>query len=234
MLGIIPVRGGSKGVPGKNIKPLGGKPLLYYTIDAALNSKLLATSIVSTDSEEIAKIARDRSITVPFLRPASLAQDGTPTLPVIQHALQYFIAQGISFDAVCLLQATSPFRKKGLIDEAIQKFTASNCDAIVSVLPVPHEYNPHWVFEPKEDGLLRISTGEEKIIPRRQELPKAYFRDGAIYITRTEIILKENSLLGRKLSYIENDPEWHVNIDTLEDWERAEKKVDAFREICVE
>jgi CMP-N,N'-diacetyllegionaminic acid synthase len=120
-----------------------------------------------------------------------------------------------------LLQPTNPFRENGFIDQAIEKFTASKADSLVSVLSIPHEFNPHWAFEENENGLLQIATGEERIIPRRQDLPKAYFRDGSIYITKTSVI-KKDSLYGNSIAYIHSNPEWHVNIDTMEDWEKAE------------
>lgn len=220
ILGIIPARGGSKGVPGKNIKLLGELPLLAYTTKSALASKQLSKVILSTDSPSIAAVAQHYGIEVPFLRPETLATDTASSIAVVQHAVSYLENQGEFFDAVCLLQPTSPFRPKGFIDLAIQKFIHEDVDALVSVLPVPHEFNPHWVFEPNEKGLLQIATGEQEIIKRRQDLPPAYFRDGTLYITKTSVI-KEGSFYGAKLSYIENNPAFYVNIDTEADWEKA-------------
>jgi CMP-N,N'-diacetyllegionaminic acid synthase len=226
------MRGGSKGVPGKNIKILGTKPLIQYTLDAAQQSKLISRCIVSTDSQEIADCVNHIGGHVPFLRPDSLALDNTPTLPVIQHALRFYMEQGETYDAVCLLQATSPFRIPGFIDEAITRFIAMECDALISVLPVPTEFNPHWTFEPAGHGFLKIATGEEKIISRRQDLPPAFFRDGSVYITKTNVLLKEGSLYGQTLGYIQSEPMWHVNIDTLEDWQEAERMVEKYNERC--
>lgn len=221
ILGLIPARGGSKGVPKKNIKLLGRKPLIEYTLDDAKNSKLLTEIVVSTDDEEIAIAAEISGLKPPFLRPTELAQDTSTSLEVVQHAIVFFESQNIFFDAVCLLQPTSPFRENGIIDKAIEKFISSNADSLVSVLPIPHEYNPHWAFEENELGLLKIATGEDKIIPRRQELPKSFHRDGSIYITKTGVI-KNGSLYGNSIAYIESNPDFHVNIDTLKDWEKAE------------
>lgn len=234
ILGIIPARGGSKGVPGKNIKLLGTKPLIQYTLDAARQSIQLTKIIVSTDSDAIADCVNALGDYIPFMRPAELAIDQSPTLPVIQHALNFFLEKGEEYDAVCLLQVTSPFRVPGFIDRAITRFTEQDCDALVSVLPVPHEFNPHWVFEAGAQGFLKIATGEEKIIPRRQDLPRAYFRDGSVYLTRTEVLLKQHSLYGSKLGYIENDPQWHVNIDTLVDWTKAERQVLNYTTQCAQ
>lgn len=234
ILGIIPARGGSKGVPGKNIKILGTKPLIQYTLDAARQSSLLTKIIVSTDDDSIADCVKSLGDYIPFMRPASLALDQTPTLPVIQHALHFYLERDESFDAVCLLQVTSPFRLPGFIDQAIERFMEMDCDALISVLPVPMEFNPHWTFETTPNGFLKIATGEEKIITRRQDLVPAYFRDGSIYITRTEVLLKQHSLYGRTLGYILNDPIWHVNIDTPKDWVEAEQKVKKYMEECVQ
>lgn len=224
ILGIITARGGSKGVPGKNIKLLGSLPLLAYTTNAANTAVCLDKTIISTDDTAIAAVAKEYQIEVPFIRPTDLATDTASSIDVVQHAVAYLELQGEFFDAVCLLQPTSPFRPKGFIDKAIQKFIRDKADALVSVLPVPHEFNPHWVFEPNEKGLLQIATGDKEIIKRRQDLPQAFFRDGAIYITKTSVI-KEGSFYGTKLSYLENNPDFYVNIDTPEDWEKATAKL---------
>jgi CMP-N-acetylneuraminic acid synthetase len=225
ILGIIPARGGSKGVPGKNIKLLNGKPLLQYTSEIALESQYLTTVILSSDDTQIITVAKSLGIQVPFLRPEELAQDTTPTIDVIIHALKWFENQAIFFDAVCLLQVTSPFRTVDFLDKAIEKFITSGCDSLVSVQKVPHEYNPHWTFEVNPEGNLKIATGEEKIISRRQELPVAYHRDGSIYIMKIKVLLQQHSLYGKSTSFIESAPEFYVNIDTLADWEKAEQMI---------
>lgn len=222
IIGLIPARGGSKGVPKKNIKLLGKLPLIEYTIYSARESKLLTDVVVSTDDEEIAIAAEVAGYKPPFIRPAEFAQDTSTSLEVVQHAIAFFESKNIFFDAVCLLQPTNPFREKGFIDLAIEKFTTSKADSLVSVLPVPHEYNPHWAFEENADGLLKIATGESKIISRRQDLPKAFHRDGSVYITKTDVV-KNGSLYGNTIAYIESNPQFHVNIDTMKDWETAEK-----------
>jgi CMP-N-acetylneuraminic acid synthetase len=223
VLAIIPARGGSKGVPGKNIKILGGKPLIAYTILAAQKAALVTDIILSTDSDEIIQVAQTYGLEVPFKRPASLATDESPTILTVLHALDYFSAKGIAFDAVCLLQVTNPFRTSEFIDQALEKFKNSKTDSLISVLKLPHDFNPHWIFEENESGNLKISTGESEIISRRQALPAAYYRDGSIYITKTEVILKQKSFYGKSIAYIEADAKMHVNIDTMEDWEKAEK-----------
>lgn len=221
ILGVIPARGGSRGVPGKNIKLLGDKPLLQYTSDVAKTSKFLSKVVLSSDDDKIIRVASDLGIDTPFKRPSYLAEDTSPTLPVIIHALDFYASQGLFFDAVCLLQVTTPFRTVQFLDSAIEKFIKKGTDSLISVLEVPHEYNPHWVFEADENNILHISTGEHDIITRRQDLPKAFHRDGSIYITKTEVLQRESSLYGKSISYIESPKEWYVNIDTLTDWEKA-------------
>ncbi|MCF6294168.1 MAG: acylneuraminate cytidylyltransferase family protein [Flavobacteriaceae bacterium] len=222
ILGIIPARGGSKSVPDKNIKLLAGKPLLQYTVDVAKKSKNISRLILSSEDDKIIKVAQQLNLEVPFKRPINLAKDDTPTLPVIQHALKFFMEKGIYFDAVCLLQVTSPFKTSEFIDNAIDKFVKSGADALISVQQVPNEFNPHWMFRVNNKDNLELFTGEKQIISRRQDLPKVYHRDGAIYITKTSVLLEQNSLYGSKLSYMESPSYFNVNIDTLEDWKKAE------------
>ena len=222
ILGIIPARGGSKGVPKKNIKLLAGKPLIQYTSEIALRSKYLSKVILSSDDDEIIKVAGNMGIESPFIRPKHLAGDNSPTIKVVQHALEFYKEQGEFFDAVCLLQVTSPFRTLQLLNNAIERFILKKTDSLVSVLEVPHVFNPHWTFEANENDNLKLATGEKNIITRRQELPKAFIRDGSIYITKTDIVVNDNSLYGNTIAYIESPKERYVNIDTMEDWEIAE------------
>ncbi len=222
ILGIIPARGGSKGVPRKNIKRLNGLPLIAYTIASASESTLISNFIVSTEDQEIAKVSREHGANVPFLRPAALAQDETPTLPVLIHALEFYQSKGVNYDAVCILQATTPFRPNGLIDECIKQFVSEDADTLISVKKVPTDYNPHWVFFQSKNKILKISTGEEKIIPRRQMLPDAFHRDGMIYLVKSNVLSKNQSLYGKKLSGYITDSKLYINIDTPGDWEQAE------------
>lgn len=228
VLGLIPARGGSKGVPRKNVKLLAGKPLLAYTAEAALAAKRLARVILSTDDQEIAEVGKMFSVEAPFLRPAELAEDKTPTLPVVQHALRYVEENGDQFDAVCLLQPTNPLRQAADIDACIELMEQSGADSVVSVLPVPAEYNPHWVYFRNDNGSLRLSTGEASPIPRRQELPPAFHREGSIYVSRRDVVMKENSLYGTLVVGYEVDSARSVNIDTLEDWEYAAELISRY------
>ena len=224
ILGLIPARGGSKGIPRKNIKLLDGKELIRYSIEIGLRCEGLDEIMVSTEDEEIAKISKAAGASIPYLRPENLADDKSPTIETVIHVLNYYEKQGNPFDAICLLQPTVPFRNLGDLNLVIQKFKETEADSLISVRAVPHIYNPHWVYEEdSETGFLKMAKGGDTIIPRRQDLPKAYHRDGSIYLTKKEIILKEKSLYGKKIIHhvMKNSP--NINIDTMEDWEAAVK-----------
>ncbi|HKQ75587.1 MAG TPA: acylneuraminate cytidylyltransferase family protein [Blastocatellia bacterium] len=223
VLGLIPARGGSKGVPRKNIKLLRGRPLLAYTAEAALSARLLSRVILSTEDEEIAEVGRSCGLGAPFLRPVELARDETPMLPVAQHAVRFLEERGDHFDAICLLQPTNPLRAANDIDACIQLLEDAVADAVVTTLPVPAEYNPHWVYFQDSEGMLRLSTGCDAPIPRRQELPPAFHREGSVYVTRRETLMERNSFYGARLLGYEMSADRSVNIDTPEDWQRAER-----------
>lgn len=229
VLGLIPARGGSKGVPRKNIRQLAGKPLLAYTAEAALASSRLARVILSTDDEEIAEVGRSCGLEVPFLRPAELAEDTTPTLPVVQHAVQFLEARGERFDAICLLQPTNPLRQTSDIDGCIELLESAEADTVFTMLAVPAEHNPHWVYFRNNDGSLRLSTGEATPIPRRQSLPPAFHREGSVYVARRDVVMIENSLYGARVIGFEIERSRSVNIDNLEDWAKAESLLSQYR-----
>ncbi len=228
ILGIIPARSGSKGIPGKNIKLLNGIPLIGYVARDAMQSKLLDRVIISTDSVEIGTIASNFGVDFPFLRPKKIAGDTSPSIDFIKHALSALRERGEIYHAVCLLQPTSPFKPSGFIDACIEKFLEEGLDSLVTVLEVPHQFNPHWVFEDSGDGVLKISTGESELIPRRQDLPRAYFRDGSVYVFKSDLVLEKNTLVGGKLGFMVSNESYYCNLDTMKDWEIAEEKVKNF------
>ena len=223
VLGVITARGGSKGIPRKNIRPLAGKPLLRYTAEAALAAQRLTDVLLSTDDEEIAKLGRSCGLQVPFLRPTELAQDDTASLPVVQHAVHWMEARGHYYDAICLLQPTNPLRRAEHIDACIDLLDQHDVDAVITVLPVPPKYNPHWVFFQDQQGLLQLATGESQIIARRQDLPPAYHREGSVYVTCRDVLMDSNSLFGDRLLGLPLDPNECVNIDGPSDWKRCEQ-----------
>jgi len=221
VLGIVTARGGSKGVPRKNIRNLAGKPLLVWTAEAALKAKRLARVVLTTDDAEIADVGRRAGLEVPFMRPAELAQDSTPSLPVLQHVVTTLEANGDAFDAVCLLQPTSPLRAPDTIDQCIA-LLEPGVDSVVTILPVPAEHNPYWVFFQEPNGTLTQAM-PGPLIARRQELPAAFHREGQVYVTRKTVLMHHNSLYGTTIRGYPIAPKSSVNIDTAADWERAEK-----------
>lgn len=225
LLGIIPARGGSKGIPGKNIKLLGGKPLLAYTAEAARRAGIFARVILTTDSEEIAAAGRDHGIETPFLRPPELARDDTPMLPVLQHAVRTL---GETFDAIAILQPTAPFRRWQDLQAAARILEEhAEAESVVSVEQVPDHYSPYFVMKIVGQKLLPFMPDGLRIT-RRQDAPKAYSRSGDFYFTRIETLMERNSIYGENCRPFVVSHELRVNLDTLEDWAAAERLVGQF------
>lgn len=228
ILGIIPARGGSKGIPRKNIKDLGGRPLIAWTIEAAKASGVFDRLILTTDDDEIASVGRKHGVEVPFMRPKELAGDTTPTLPVLQHAVQWWKDhEGYEPDAVMLLQPTAPFRQPFHIREAAEIFETSAADSVVSVVEIPGHYSPYWAVVVADDGWAQLFSGDpiHKRIPRRQSFPKkTYAHNGAIYLFKTHLLFDsvKPSLYGERVKLYPMEEKWSVNIDSPEDWELAE------------
>lgn len=223
ILAVIPARGGSKGIPGKNIRSLCGRPLISYSCEAALASRHVTRTIVSTDDATIADIAASFGVEVPFMRCKELALDTTPTIDVLVDALQWLKSnEGYLPSIVVLLQPTTPLRTHHHIDEAIERLTRSAADSVVSVCAVPAHYHPDWQLK-TVDGELRLFNDEPltRIVRRRQDLSSTMIRNGAIYATRSEVIM-QNSLYGAHCLAYEMPAELSVNIDTIADWQLAE------------
>lgn len=225
VLGLVPARGGSKGISRKNARLLAGKPLLAYTADAARGATGLSRILLSTDDLEIASIGKAAGLEVPFLRPAELAVDSTPMIDVVLHAIQWVRDQGLSYDAVCLLQPTSPLRSSASIDYCISLLWEHDVDSVMSVRPVPTEYNPYWVYFEDSGGLLRPSMGDKTEVPCRQQLPRAYHADGSVFLARTEKILKEHSLKCKRMLGAISPEHEAVDLDTEEQWRALERKL---------
>ncbi len=222
VLGLIPARGGSRGVPRKNIRMLCGKPLLQYTTEAALRAKRLARVVLSTEDEEIAEVGRRCGVEVPFRRPEDLARDDTAMLPVVQHAVSHLEEAGDSFDAVCLLQPTHPFRCPQDIDGCIERLEQTEADSVITILTIPIAHHPEWIYLENSAGFLHLNTGHTEPIARRQDLSRAFHREGSVYLTRRDVVMKGNSLYGARLVGYLLDGKPSVDIDTEEDWEGAE------------
>lgn len=225
VLGLIPARGGSKSIPRKNIAPLAGRPLLAYTCAAALGSRHLTRTVLSTDDEAIAAVGHQCGVEVPFLRPAELTRDDTPTLPVVQHGLRWLREnEGWEPEIVVLLQPTSPLRRAEHIDEALDTMQQANADTVVSVVEVPHIFSPYAVMR-LENGLLRDFWQDPLPFDRfrRQNLPVLYARNGpAVLATRTSVLLERQSFYGVRIVPYLMGPEVSVDIDTLYDLRLAE------------
>lgn len=225
VLGLVPARGGSKGIARKNARVLAGKPLLAYTADAARNARGMSRVLLSTDDPEIASIGKAAGLEVPFLRPAELAVDSTPMIDVVLHVIRWFQDQGLNYDAVCLLQPTSPLRSSATIDRCISLLWDRDVDSVMSVRPVPMEHNPYWVYFEDSDGLLRPSMGEKPEVPCRQQLPRAYHPDGSIFLARTERILAEHSLKCKRILGTVSPEQEAVDLDTEEQWQALERRL---------
>lgn len=212
VLGVIPARGGSKGLPGKNLLAANGKPLLAYTIDAALQSKSIDHLIVSTDDENIMQAAQRWGAVAPFRRPAYLATDTAGTVDVIAHALEN--QQG--YDVVVVLQPTSPMRTANDIDNAIEIFRKSGSPACVSVSPV--EQSPYWMYTLNEHNELRPLLDNEPQASRRQDLPSVYALNGAIYVIDVSIFFRYRTFLPLgTVSYV-MPKERSLDIDSADDF----------------
>lgn len=219
---LIPARGGSKGVPGKNIRPLGGVPLIEHSIRHAQACALSPEDVVvSTDSEEIAAVAEKAGARIPFIRPANLATDTAGSRDVMLHAADFLNKNGSNYDTIVLLQPTSPFRNIQDICDAIKLFDSKKPDMVVSVKPATS--NPYYnAFECDENGALRISKGEG-LFTRRQDAPQVWEFDGSIYVIDIEALRRSPSLarLAMILPF-PNSAKFNVDIDTELDFLIAE------------
>lgn len=228
ILGIIPARGGSKSIPRKNIKLFAGKPLIAWAIDTLRQSGVVGRVIVSTDDEEIAQVARKHGAQVPFMRPAELAGDTTPTLPVLQQALQWLKEnEGYSPDFVVLLEPTSPSKRHFHVREVVKMLIKTGADSTISVSEVPGVFNPYWQLKLGEDGRVELFTGGSmrNVIRRRQDLPKTYYRNSSIYAFRPELLFTDDpSFYGEDVRAYVTDSKYAFDIDTPEDWEFAERQ----------
>ena len=223
VLGLIPARAGSKGVPGKNERPLAGRGLVERARDAALDSGVIERIVLSTDSETIAAAGRSLGIDVPFLRPAELAGDRSPMLAVVEHALAELGREGYEPDAVALLQPTSPLRTGARIAEAVSLLAETpEATSVVTVASIPPHLAPHYAMRIDGDRLLPF-LAEGAAVTRRQDVPAAYYRDGTLYLTRTATVLERHDLYGERCLPLVLRADEVIAIDTPEDWQRAER-----------
>ena len=226
ILAIIPARGGSEEIPGKNVKLLGGKPLISWTIEAAKESKYTDKVIISTDSEEIADIAKGSEAEVPFMRPSELATGKALVVDAILHALRWFEEEDREYDYFILLQPTSPFRTAMHIDQALEQMIKSQeVQSLVSVKIVVE--NPYSMRRINSKGFIENFMSDSRQYSRRQDKPKVYLVNGAIYICEWGVYLKDKSFYKRNcLPYIMEEKS-SLDLDTSLHWKLAEELLDA-------
>lgn len=229
ILAIIPARGGSKGVKDKNIRLVDSKPLIQYTIDAALESTLLYKVVVDTDSERIAKVANCNNNIEVLMRPAELAQDESDIVPVALRILNYFTDQKEAFDVLVLLQPTSPIKTGKQIDEAIQLLLADSItEATISVVSMEDIHPARMYYLNEQNQLIPLNKDLET--KRRQELEPVYYRNGCIYAIKTKALLEQKTFMPlNKKAYI-MPSEWLANIDDERDLIIAEALVKAWKD----
>ena len=229
VLAVVPARGNSKSIPRKNIRPLGGVPLIAYSIAAGLQSRAVTRTIVSTDDEEIAAIARQYGAETPFMRPEEFSRDETLDFPVFKHALEW-LAEHEDYhpDVLIQLRPTSPFRPPELLDQAVQLLLDHpQADSVRGV--VPSGQNPYKMWSVNPDGsmspILTMAGVTEAFNAPRQQLPDTYWQTGHVDAIRPRAILEKNSMSGDVILPLFIDPAYTVDIDTLLDWQRAETSI---------
>lgn len=221
-LAIIPARAGSKRLPNKNHRHFLGRPLINWSIDFALSLSDVSCVLVTTDSEEVALIAREAGAYVPWIRPSELASDTARSIDVVMHAVHAMIGEGVSFDTVALLQPTSPIRKKERWQEAIELIKKGN-PAAVGVSPACS--HPYWTYLIGSDRTLKPCFAEG-LHMRSQDLPTACVPNGSLYLCQKEILLQQNSLTPEGVAGVMcSDPIESIDIDTEADWLLAEKLI---------
>ena len=234
VLAIIPARSGSKGLPGKNIKLLNGKPLIGWTIDAAISSLFIDEVIVSTDGEEIAEISKKFGAKVPFLRPKDLAGDDSPRIDAILHCIDFLKSQNDVYDLVVYLQPTSPLRLASDIDSAIEMLDGEKMEAVISVCEVEHP--PFWSNTIPKDGCIKNFLRPEYVGVNRQDLDVCYRLNGAVFVSGVEYLKVNGEFWGEKTFAYKMPTERSVDIDTEIDFKIAEvfMREITHREFCCE
>ena len=220
IVAVIPARAASKGLPNKNLQPLGDHPLIAHSIRCARAVPRIERVVVTTNSPAIADVARHYGAEVPFLRPEALAQDDTPMLPVLQHAVAEIEHAGVSIRAVVLLQPTSPLRAVEDVEQMLTLYAAGDCDAVVSVSPAHKSPYRNMVIE--EGGYLRLLLTPAQPLARRQDEPPVFDVNGAVYVFRRSALMEEQSTIPRRARKWVMPPERSVDIDTEHDLAVAE------------
>ena len=226
VLAIVPARGGSKGVPGKNVRPLAGRTLLDYVAEAARGSGVVDRAVLTTDSEDVAAAGRAAGLDVLPLRPASLAADDTPMLPVVRHALEQVAGEGFVPELVVLLQPTSPLRRSEHVRDAVRLLRETGADSVVTVVEVPRHLSPDYVMR-VDQGVLRPFLADGARVTRRQDARPAFSRDGTVYAFRRDTIERHGSIYGDDCRPLVIGEDESLSIDTARDWADAERALRA-------
>jgi len=224
VLALVPARGGSKGIPDKNIRPLAGRTLLEYAAQAASASAVVDRLVLSTDSERVAAEGRRAGLEVPFIRPAELAQDDSPMLPVIDHAVEFLAQRGWEAEIIVLLQPTSPLRTPAHIRDAVQQLRDSRADSVVTVVEVPQHLSPDYVMR-IDEGRLTPFLPEGLRVLRRQDARPAFVRDGTVYAFWTRTLREARSIYGQNCRPLVVPAGESITIDTQADWQDAERRL---------
>ena len=221
ILVIIPARSGSKGIPDKNIRDLGGKPLIAYPIELAKSIKEINKVVVSTDSEQIANIAKEYGAEVPFIRPAELAKDETPTLPVLQHCIKFLEEKkNYKADFVLLLYPTCPFLREEHVVEAVNMLSDKECNSVISV---EQDWGRFWKYD-RERGTYASFYPKERV--NRQYYKHLFKETGAIYFSKYEVIVDKNKIVDEEfVKFLVMKPNELIDVDTPEDWKNAEERI---------
>jgi CMP-N-acetylneuraminic acid synthetase len=222
VLGLVPARGGSKGIPDKNIRLLAGRSLLEYVARAA--SGVVDRIVLSTDSSRIAEEGRRAGLEVPFLRPADLARDDTPMLPVVEHAVAALEQQGWSPEIIVLLQPTSPLRTSQHIRRAVQQLRDTGADSVVTVVELPRHLSPDYVMR-VVNGRLVPFLPEGVHVTRRQDARRAVVRDGTVYAFWRRTLVEKRSIYGTNCQPLVVPAPESITLDTPEDWHEAERRL---------
>jgi CMP-N-acetylneuraminic acid synthetase len=213
VLGIVTARGGSKSIPAKNLALLGGATLLAHTAAAALAARSLARVVLSTDDPAIAQVGRELGLDVPFMRPAELAQDATPTLPVLQDVVRKLAAIGESYDAIFTLQPTNPLRLSSDIDGAVSLLAETGADSVIGFTPVGDRHPARMKCLDGVGRVLNPPFAEAFEGQPRQQLPSFYLRDGSVYLTRRDVLMDGHSIQGADCRAWIIPPQRACNID---------------------
>ena len=224
VLALVPARGGSKGIPDKNLRPLAGRSLLAYAAEAAARSGVVDRIVLSTDTRRIAEEGRRVGLEVPFMRPPELAADDTPMLPVIEHAVESLAREGWEAEVVVLLQPTSPLRTPAHVRSAVELLRRTGADSVVTVVELPRHLSPDYVMR-IDDGRLISFLPDGLRVTRRQDARPAFVRDGTAYVFWMRTLRETGGIYGHDCRPLIVTAEQSITIDVPADWLEAERRL---------